>query len=320
MRNRDSTLFTKNSMHPIIGKVQLNFKKPTKLKDVERFYDDTFFNSLNLPVFYTREYFSPFNLIFLSKLKNLELFTLETTFCIRDGLLPLLTFFLKYPVPLKSHKSTLLIPAPLSAYVPEKWRIFCASYEFAFNSPAPIVKAGGILLSGHLSANTFSLKAALEALKAVVVDEKMFILLDDASPSLVSSELGLKAASFQLKKNFFSSLPNKAIFIEDRQIYGLPLHTGWSYVDVDQSLYVYDKWSIHYFSALGLQIKENIDVPKGVRFPVNLFEDVIVSEMTAGTPNKFNDLYIEQKLLKVETSDYPRFIRSRVLREHEEKS
>lgn len=137
-----------------------NLSMPVAAPEPERSPEITqFFNGL-WPV--SESYASPLNPIFLLDLQKLSSFSEKESWLIRDGLLPLLWFFVNNPEPGR-FKSTLRIHADFERFIPDAWRPQVELYELFpdENAPDPRQGAGNrvreLLLTGLIMPSACSL-------------------------------------------------------------------------------------------------------------------------------------------------------------------
>ncbi len=77
-------------------------------------------------------YDTPVATVFLGQLRSLEELKASPRWIVRDGLIPLLDFFVKVPAPEKKFRARLFVPAKWREFIPLAWRPFCASYSLRF--------------------------------------------------------------------------------------------------------------------------------------------------------------------------------------------
>ena len=102
-------------------------------------------------------------------------------------------------------------------------------------------------------------------------------------------------------------IPEQAQFIEKRQIFGIGCHSGWEFTDLDQSMFVFDKWSTHFFRSLGMSSDNfvHVDDQKGINLDTAPFEKINIQEWDNGK-SFFNDIFLDYKLLNIGDKDFYR--------------
>ena len=76
----------------------------------------------------TSPYASPLNPRFLMDFEIFGMKETDSSFLVRDGLVPLLWFFRRWPTP-ENFKNTMIVPRRLLRFVPEAWQARVAGYE-----------------------------------------------------------------------------------------------------------------------------------------------------------------------------------------------
>ena len=111
----------------------------------------------------TVEYHSPLNPIFLTGVSDLGHLSMCPVYQVRDGLVPLLWFFRKHPVPGK-FSGKLLIHQKYVDYVPTKWRSRVGSYEIESLDTIKSRQPKKLLLAGLVMESCCSLEFLEERL------------------------------------------------------------------------------------------------------------------------------------------------------------
>jgi hypothetical protein len=292
----------------IIDRIQAQYASPTKLKNIADFTEMRSYLSVAVPDFYTDHYFSPFNLIFLHQLNSQDIFRNDLIFLVRDGLIEMLRFFMRNPTPLKTHKGVLLFPKVFSPFIPAAWKHVSCSYTYIEERNILFGKSENIVVTAHLSPETFDDKKLKKLIQVVgQTNQKLYFLMDDVNPSHGNSLYEYGSQKIYFKKKIFSLIPDQAHFIEKRQIFGLGCHSGWEFTDLDQNMFILDKWSTHYFRSLGMNSHhfDHQDDQKGLCLDSAPFEKINIQEWENGQ-SYFNDIFLDFKLLKIADKDFYR--------------
>ncbi len=75
------------------------------------------------------DYDCSLNPIFLKQIKDLQLLSFAPNWLIRDGWIPLVLFFSKFPKPPPNWQSRLLIHSSMNLKIPEEWRSFVGTFS-----------------------------------------------------------------------------------------------------------------------------------------------------------------------------------------------
>lgn len=97
-----------------------------------------------------RTFALPFPSLYLFFVKNLsQIYGIQMIF-VRDGMISLLNFFLRFPDP-KNFNGHLIINSQFQDLIPEKWHGHVLFYHFTLNNVAKIRKGDKLNVFGHLS-------------------------------------------------------------------------------------------------------------------------------------------------------------------------
>lgn len=123
----------------------------------------------------TSPYASPLNPRFLMDFEIFGMKDSDSSFLVRDGLVPLLWFFRRWPTP-EDFKNTMIVPRRLLRFVPEAWQARVASYDIVnLAKPGfePAVENGQVFFYGmampgyctfeHLEARLKQIHSAMTA-------------------------------------------------------------------------------------------------------------------------------------------------------------
>lgn len=139
----------------IIDKIHADYIQPRKMKNIKDNSSKKSYLSGVLPDFYIENYFSPFNLIWLHQLNSNDIFQNDLVFLVRDGLIEMVRFFVQNPSPSKSHKAMILFPKEFSHFIPLAWKKVSCSYSFFEKKNIFFGTSENILVTGHLTPETF---------------------------------------------------------------------------------------------------------------------------------------------------------------------
>ena len=147
----DSTHTIEVYMQPILIKIENLYNSPRKVSQLETFFQLPSVTLEFLPSFSKRNYFSPFNLVFIHQLSSWEVFQQkENVFIARDGLLDLVSFFIKSPHPPLQNKSIIMFPKEFSAFIPDAWKEISLAYGYRSTRKTYLEKSLNLIGVGHL--------------------------------------------------------------------------------------------------------------------------------------------------------------------------
>lgn len=239
-----------------------------------------------------RFYFSPFNPVFLNRLKDESLLLAPIPLLVRDGLLGLVCFFLRHPRPPEGLKATLLIPFEFQEWVPERWQSHIYLYRYQSNQASELTSKKVVL------ANLFDGCFNFERFKSIARNDETLAILSDELPEDIRQNYQMNQRIHKFRKNFYSLLPDSSRILGYREMFALEINHHWSLLDCERPLLVYDKWCTHFFRALGLREPRTFSERTEMSFPLTAFENIHLFMPTTGQ-KRFEDVFVEYKLLKV---------------------
>jgi hypothetical protein len=298
-------------MKPTFANIESFYSSPVKTENLDKYFSKISQTFNSLPSFHSKDYFSPFNLVFIHRLSRSEVFKKKQVFLVRDGLFDLVAFLMQHPRPPNGFQSLVLFPDSFSPFLPDSWKEVSLGYHYsiknAFNPGNNKTLMGvGCLCLDSLDSTQVDLFLELQKKK----DIKTFFLVDDNVPDYTKRIVGFHSANLMLKQSFFKKLPSDVTFLESRHLVGLNSDSTWSFINIDRDYLIFDRWSDHYMSGLGMKsyVRNKLKITPTLNLAINSFEDILISNW-GGDKNYFDDLYMDYKILNIKPDGFYRAFR-----------
>lgn len=262
----------------------------------------------SLPNHFRKPYYSPFNPVFLHKLNDTSVFSNNNFFLARDGLFNLSLFFMLYPRPPKEVKAHFLFPSLFKDFIPTSWKEISLSYHYSSLEQESTIK--NVMLTGHIFLDSLNSERFDYFLKQIQPMTKVSVLMDDSAPTYAHAIYDLSMESTLFKKSVYEKLRSNFLFLNERDLFGLELDASWTLVDLDDPFLVADKWSNHHFKSYGMRGLNKQMTGTTSNFPLSAFESICLNTWESMESSKFNEIYIEYKMLQLQPISFYRVFRN----------
>jgi len=210
-------------------------------------------------------YYAPVPGVFLIQVLSLELLNSKPVWMVRDGLLPLLWFFRRFPKPINL-SSKLLIPENLLPFIPDPWTPFVGSYLVKSTTKSNVNRK--LLFVGCLSEFFMPLN------ELPTWFEKTFAT--DSLEKIKSLEktvfLPMRQWHFQSEndhfyhlvfaKRFFDAVGENFEALNYRQLVQIESTTGFEVINVGTNFLISDSGLTHRLLAKGASIYGQSEAPQ----------------------------------------------------------
>jgi hypothetical protein len=298
-------------MKPTFANIESFYNSPVKTVNINKYFSKISQTSNSLPLFHTKDYFSPFNMVFIHRLSRSEVFKKKQVFLVRDGLFDLVAFFVQHPKPPIGFQSLILFPDSFSPFIPDPWKEVSLAYKYRAKDSFSPSKDRAIIGVGHVCLDSLNMTQVNIFLKLQKKkDLKSFLLIDETLPDYTKQLFGFHSANMMLKQSFFKNLPIDMNFLETRHLIGLGSDSTWSFVNIDNHYLIYDRWIDHYLRSLGMRSYQGneLDSSSSLNLAVNSFEDISILNWKQ-SKKYFEAIYIDYKILNINSDGFYRVFR-----------
>lgn len=303
-------------MNLTTDKIEQFYQTPRVIKNIEVFFSGHSFSYHSLPNFYTRNYFSVFNPVFLHRLSDADILKEEVVLLARDGLFDLLQFFIGSPVPPKGTKAIFLFPSEFSSFIPHGWRERSLGYFYQHKNLKVLEKPTKYIISGHLCIDSSPLEELQKNLVGWKSEGQVLALVEMGAPEYANYIHQFKANSFKLYKEFFSTMPETSRYIYERELLAINLNQTWQHIDLStRPFLIYDKWCERQFYSCGVQGSSSANFKinhKCYSTAISPYENINIA-VWKSTGKSFKEIYLDHKVLNVDKWDFHRAFRENII-------
>lgn len=245
-------------------------------------------------------YANPLPTVFLWRAKSLRELKAEAEWLVRDGLMPLLWFFQKYPRPGSDFKNRLLIHKEVSWAVPPAWRRHCGIYHYApavaLTRARPKGKKAETVVTSFIASPLFCSQEFLarklaaakpsDVLAWAAVRDGLFLADSDLTASFRMTQTLLRAVSGEVRVRPWHELAGHSYYGDA------------AYLDLNQRLLCADDTPYHAFVSRGARVlserRPSPALKKARRLPVSDYHDLVVERFQATAESLSPRRFLEQ--------------------------
>lgn len=219
---------------------------------------------------------------------------------VRDGLIPLLSFFSRFPKPLENFRSILLIHADCVKFIPKKWLPYCASYvigsrdTYEFLETMPLSRRTRWVTAAYLSEEFCS----IERLRDILIEIKSKSSLSKVRRigpimGILDVDPGSPAYAYQFCSLFSSVLKGEFTRTTAHDMAATMDLRDAIFIDLNERLFCADDAFLHLFLSKGA-IRYQATPPSSSAEFIRLspFHGIFVSTL----PRDIKDIWDQREL------------------------
>jgi len=258
---------------------------------------------------YYSYYESPLDTVLLDQVSNLTFFKNSEEWIVRDGIIPLLWFFKRFPEP-ENLKSKLYVESTLQKYVPVEWANHIGTYCLFSNQT---YKKKNLMILGSISERYFSMKQLNSFFLSLKSSLKEFPVQNMSKLAHLSFQDLNREKSLEFQINYFSQF---------HELFGLNVNTltlpkileaegpsSYLIVNLNNNILLSDNFLIHYFLSRGAgMLPSHSQAKKGRSVFISEHHGFYLNDTVESKISIFDSLNDELKSVELffKRNSYPR--------------